>query len=568
MMTRGDAKTDILIVGGGTGGCAAAIAATSLGRKVILTEETDWIGGQLTAQCVPPDEHSWIEQFGRTSRYADYRRLVRDYYRTHYPLTPDARADRYLNPGNGLVSRLCHEFRVGLAVLEQMLAPARSAGLLEIRLERAPVAVQMAGDRVRSVTLKHLPSGASETIEADLVLDATELGDLLPLAGVEYVVGFESQRETGEPHAKEGDPEPDNVQAFSWVFAMGYDPEGEHVIEKPSQFERWKSYVPPTKPEWPFPLFTWDRALTSKSSFDSSAGHGTGAFSVEKRVLFPHEADSPQRAWFPWRRLVYPGHYPPGVMPYEIVSVIWTQNDYMGGNIIDKPEEEAARYLEESRQQSLSFLYWMQTEAPRPDGGQGYPGLFPAPEITGTEDGLAKYPYIREARRIRALLTVTENHIGADAREDRPAEPFDDSVGVGCYHIDLHYSSGGDHGIHMDCLPFQIPLRALIPVRVENLLPAGKNLGVTHLTNGSFRLHPVEWNAGEAAGLLAAYSVSKDLPPRAVAEKEELLGDFQRLCLAQGFELEWPSVTREDGWSAFDKRVVGRLPQSAIPRRK
>ena len=133
---RGDAKTDILIVGGGVGGCAAAMAATSLGKRVIITEETDWLGGQLTSQAVPPDEHSWIEQFGRTQRYADYRRLVRKYYRDNYPLTHNARRNRFLNPGNGFVSRLCHEFRVGVAVIDQMLASARSTGLLETRFKR------------------------------------------------------------------------------------------------------------------------------------------------------------------------------------------------------------------------------------------------------------------------------------------------------------------------------------------------------------------------------------------------------------------------------------------------
>ena len=57
---------DVAVVGGGTGGFAAALAACRNGMRVILTEETDWIGGQLTAQGVPPDEHPWIELFGCT----------------------------------------------------------------------------------------------------------------------------------------------------------------------------------------------------------------------------------------------------------------------------------------------------------------------------------------------------------------------------------------------------------------------------------------------------------------------------------------------------------------------
>ena len=83
-------------------------------------------------------------------------------------------------------------------------------------------------------------------------------------------------------------------------------------------------------------------------------------------------------------------------------------------------------------------------------------------------------------------------------------------MGVGSYRIDLHPSTGGNNYIDISSLPFQIPLGALIPRRVENLLPACKNLGTTHITNGCYRLHPVEWAIGEAAGALAAYCLGAE----------------------------------------------------------
>ena len=95
-----------------------------------MTEETDWIGGQLSQQGVPPDEHRWIETHGAPQSYHDYRNRVRDYYRLNYPMTDDARARVNLNPGNGTVSRLCHEPRVALAVLYDMLSPYLSNGKL------------------------------------------------------------------------------------------------------------------------------------------------------------------------------------------------------------------------------------------------------------------------------------------------------------------------------------------------------------------------------------------------------------------------------------------------------
>ena len=86
---------DILVVGGGLGGVAAALSALEHGRRVVLTEEYAWLGGQLTSQAVPLDEHSWIEQFGATARYRRLRDGIRDHYRRFYPLTESARAERH-----------------------------------------------------------------------------------------------------------------------------------------------------------------------------------------------------------------------------------------------------------------------------------------------------------------------------------------------------------------------------------------------------------------------------------------------------------------------------------------
>src|SRR5262249_45748707 len=93
-------------------------------------------------------------------------------------------------------------------------------------------------------------------------------------------------------------------------------------------------------------------------------------------------------------------------------------------------------------------------------------------------------------------------------------------------------------------LPFQIPLGALIPKRVENLLPACKNLGVTHITNGCYRLHPVEWNVGESAGALAAFCVKRKEPPRQVWKGKKLVAEVQKRRKAEGVEGEGRGVRR------------------------
>ncbi|MCC7007705.1 MAG: FAD-dependent oxidoreductase [Acidobacteria bacterium] len=525
-------RADIAIVGGGLGGCAAALAALRAGRTVILTEETDWIGGQLTQQGVPPDEHPWIETRGAPRSYRTLRAEIRDYYRRHYPLTAAARTLPDLNPGAGSVSRLCHEPRVALAVLEALLAPYTSGGRLQLLREHEPVSADVAADRVRAVAMLDLRTGRRVTIDAELFIDATELGDLLPMTGTELVTGAESRARTGEPHARDRD-DPANQQAFTCCLAMDYVAGEDHTIDRPRAYDEWKAFVPALQPPWPGRLldltYTYPR---------------TG----EPRTLgFNPEGPTPGAAVNLWtyRRIAARANFEPGAYAGDITIMNWPQNDYMRGNLIGVSDAEARRHLDAAKQLSLSVLYWLQTEAPRPDGGAGWRGLRLRADVMGTADGLAKYPYVRESRRIQAAFTVLEQHVAAPTGPNGAprAATFFDSVGVGSYAIDLHPSSGGDNYVDFPAAPFEIPLGALLPVRMDNLLPAAKNIGTTHVTNGCYRLHPVEWGIGEAAGVLAAMALERRVPPRAIRSSSTLLDDYQRQLVENGVELRWPAST-------------------------
>ncbi|MBD0382974.1 FAD-dependent oxidoreductase [Paenibacillus sp. WST5] len=514
---------DIAVIGGGTGGCAAALAAAKSGKTVIMTEETDWIGGQLTSQAVPPDEHPWIEQFGCTRTYRQFRDSVRDYYRRHFPLTAEAQSRFHLNPGNGGVSRLCHEPRAALAVLRDMLAPYVHSGRLRILTRHRAESASVDGDNVRSVMIRNLITGEISELSAAYFLDATECGDVLPLAGVEYVTGAESVSQTGEPHAVEGDPLPQDMQGFTYCFAMDYIEGENHTIERPERYDFWRQYKADF---WPDRLLSWSGVRPSTlETVSYELFEGTEKYSL-----------------FYYRRIIDSSNFQGGFYPGSITLVNWPQNDYWLGSVIDVSAEERERNLWDAKQLSLSLLYWLQTESPRPDGGTGYPGLRLRKDVVGTDDGLAMAPYIRESRRIKAEFTVLEQHVSTACRPDGKAETFDDSVGIGCYRIDLHPSTGNRHYIDISSLPFQIPLGSLIPIRMNNLLPACKNLGVTHITNGCYRLHPVEWNIGEAAGFLASRCIDRGLLPREVRNKEPELRDFQRMLMSYGIEIAWPAI--------------------------
>lgn len=532
-------ETDVLVVGGGLGGIAAALAALRLGRQVILTEESEWLGGQLTSQAVPPDENRWIEQRGATRSYRRLRHGIREYYRRHYPLSEDAQVSAKLNPGDGNVSRLCHEPRVALAVIEEMLAPFRADGQLQVLTQHEPVAAHIEGDEVREVVVRDVRDGTERGLRGRYTLDATETGELLELGGVEHVLGAESRSQTGELHALDGPAQPLDQQAISWCFAMDYHPDADFTIDRPEGYTAWSAYHANF---WPGTLLSWDDVHPR---------------TLEPRTRHLFESPSPRegraRDLWHYRRILSMGQYRPGRYTSDVTLVNWPQVDYWRGPIVGVDEATRSAHLTSARELSLSLLYWMQTEAPRHDGGSGYPGLRLRGDMVGTSHGLAMRPYIRESRRIQAELTILEEHVGVQARELAGLEPgahsYSDSVGIGSYRIDLHPSTGGELPertyVDVATYPFQIPLGALIPVQMENLLPASKNIGTTHITNGCYRLHPVEWTIGEAAGALAAHALNTSTPPRRIRGEATLLEEFQTLLVSRlGFELTWPEDIR------------------------
>lgn len=534
-MTTRELSTDILIVGAGLGGIAAAIAAADRGSRVILTEEFPWIGGQLTSQAVPPDEHPWVEEFGVTARYRQLRDGIREVYRRRYPLTDAARARPDLNPGAGWVSKLCHEPRIAVGVLEEMLSAHRSTGRVQLLERMRPVAADVQGDRIVSVTLESVNGGPAAIVAAQYVLDATETGELLPLSGAEYVTGFESRADTGEPSAPDS-AQPHNVQALSVCFAVEHV-DGDHTIERPEEYEFWRNYAPDA---WQgYRMLSWDapnpRTLEmGKREFDPNPGDDVTAVDADQS-----RSAGDSNLWI-FRRIAARDQFAPGFYASDICLVNWPTIDYFLGSVLTATRDEEREHYRRARQLSLSMLYWMQTEAPRPDGGTGFPGLRLRPDIMGSEDGLAQAPYHRESRRIQALTTVTENDVSHAIRGERGATRYKDSVGVGMYRIDLHPSTGGDTYIDVSSTPFEIPLGALIPRRMTNLLAANKNIGTTHITNGCYRLHPVEWNIGEAAGHLAAYCLATDKTPHGVHADPAARADYQRELESCGVEMHWP----------------------------
>lgn len=470
---------EILIAGAGMGGIGAALRAAERGHQVCLTEEATWIGGQATAAGVSAlDENKFIEISGGTRLYNSFRQRIRDFYiRTHKPLNPAAN----FNPGGCYVSSLCFEPKVGVQVLEEMLRPLKNIQLFRrtrvLDLERQ-------GDRITAALLWDLDRRQALKVVPQYVLDATEMGDLLPLAKTPYIVGSEPKSLTNEPHAADA-PNPACVQSFTYPFIVEHRPGENHTIPKPPDFERIRDHQPfgfvmnyPVENGWrgrfEYTMFGDDPPIPNNMS---------------------------PRPFFRWRRVfdasAFPGKHT------DMALMNWPRQDYHDESVLDRSPIDTARVLQNAKKVSMAFLYWLQND-------QKTPGLKLRVDQMGSADGLAQLPYIRESRRLVAQGVSREQDIVFSSSPRARAVPFPDSIGTGFYMVDIHPCGANEKGTMMMPKPFQIPMAALLPKDLSNFLPASKNLGVTHLTNGAYRLHPIEWSVGEAAAVIASLRLKGD----------------------------------------------------------
>ncbi|MFJ5788158.1 FAD-dependent oxidoreductase [Streptomyces hydrogenans] len=478
-------QADVAVIGSGLGAVAAALAAARAGRRVVLAARFDRLGGQATTQLVPAlDEHPHVETGGVSASYRAFRDLIR------------ARYDGVANPGGGWVSRLCCEPSAAEEAIEELLAPHMAQGRLTVLRGHVPIEARREEGRLAFVRLR-AADGTGRDLVAEVFCDATEAGDLLPLAGAPWVVGSEGRDAHGEPLALPGGPQPGAVQSCTVGFVVEHDPgaDARPVTDPaPEGYALWRDAQPFT-----LEIAGWDDR-------------------AHRYRMFEHGPDGHLPFWT-YRRLregaVLGGR--------DAALINWAGNDYADRSSIDHPQEAYAQ----AKRLSAAFLHWLRTECPRDDGsGRGYPGLTLAPQVAGTADGYAEEPYLRESRRLRADAPVRQQDLepvpGLARAANRP-----DSGGLAMYHMDLHSRIGHPASAYAPTAPFQVPLSSLIAAEPGNLLAAAKNLAATQVAASAYRVHHGEWAVGEAAGALAAQSCARSLTP------SEVVGDRRELTLLQ-----------------------------------
>lgn len=117
---------------------------------------------------------------------------------------------------------------------------------------------------------------------------------------------------------------------------------------------------------------------------------------------------------------------------------------------------------------------------------------------------------VRESRRIRGqyVLRAEDLLIG---------RKFHDCVVHNAnFSIDIHNPAGGGQAETDGCphhaQPYDIPMRALQPLDVDNLVLCGRNISGSHRAHASYRVMNIAMAVGQAAGTMAAVSIKENQP--------------------------------------------------------
>lgn len=443
-MNHRNLETDVLIAGGGASGVCAAIQAARLGAKVVLVEETPWLGGMLTAAGVSAVDGNHQMPSGI---WGEFRQRLNDYYGGAESVK------------TGWVSNTLFEPHVGNLIFQNMIQQEPN---ITVIYGFWVVEALKSKNSVEGAVFQN-EQGEKLKVQAQISIDATELGDLMALAGCDYNVGRDARDETGEPAAPESG---DNfIQDLTCVAILkDYGTAADKTIPCPPGYHA-ENYRGTCK----------------------EAGGGDDAMDCQTMLDY-------------------------GRLPNDKFMINWPNfgNDFYL-NLIEKNRDERIQLLQAARNFTLGYVYFLQTELELKNLGL-------ADDEFPTVDQLPFIPYHRESRRLKGMVRLTTNHL----EKPYDFELFKSGIAVGDYPLDHHHKRAPK--LIEEPFPqipaFNVPYGCLVPQKIDGLLVAEKSISVTHLVNGCTRLQPVVMQIGQAAGAAAVLCVKNQAQPRQVKIRE------------------------------------------------
>lgn len=570
------ANYDVIVAGAGTGGWAAAIQAARLGAKVLLVEESNWIGGQMSAAAVTSmDEQGCWDKFPVRERglYKEFHESITNYYYSH---NKDPFRAYYSWP---VQQEGGYEPKVSRAVLYAFIEDARAKGrTLDVTTDTLVTAVNKNNNRVTGVTLTRGDTKQTKNITCKVLVEATEYGDILPLAKTPYRIGSSTSerlaafspadKETyqkawrifellcaadkytfgkvtentdklaaGDKTAlanlqklivtlkKNGDTE--LAQLLTEATPATYDA----ILKSSVQFHTWLGVIR----EYPEGLPEHLRVKQPPPKYNANTYKNSKLYGrlIWGGIGKGYKGPRTYRVLLAWRGMADID----SPMTGTATETRHTQCGLNGGyqdypvniNSVENPD---ARLVAERDgiYRTLGIIYYLQNElglnwGPAEDEGYNTPynqRMMAARNLRPDLYEIAKYlpnhPYVRECRRAIGIYTLRT----ADMGRFENAKHFHNSVAMGDYFMDI------DHGKTATAIetdldperpvreggPFQIPFEAFIPKTTDGLVLAEKNISQSRIVNGATRLQPSTLLIGQAAGAIAAQAALGNTNPR------------------------------------------------------
>ena len=425
---------DIIIVGGGTSGIASAIQSSRLGSKTLLIEESNWLGGMMTSAGVSAMDGNYKMPSG-------FLKEFRDSLVSHYGHLDSLKT--------GWVSNLMFEPSIGNRILKDIAGSEKNLTILYgTTIDKV--------DKDKKFTLKTKEN--SVTYKSKILIDATELGDLIPKLNLPYFIGMDSSKRFKEDIAPEFSN--DIVQDLTYVMIL-------KDFGKPMTINQPKNY--------------------NKNEFICS--YDSGECNEQDKKLWSNE-----------KLISY------GQLPNKKYMINWpiNGNDFYVNSIEMNDEQRFINY-EKAKEKSLRFLYFIQTE-------MGFSNLSIDYDEYPSKDGLPLIPYHRESRRSIGKVTLTLNDIKSPYTQQNSL--YRTGIAVGDYPVDHHHGAYSNYSNlpKLDFYPvpsYSVPIGSLVPENIDNFIVIEKSISVSNLVNGTSRLQPVVMQIGQASGVLASLAILK-----------------------------------------------------------
>ncbi|MEM3404538.1 MAG: FAD-dependent oxidoreductase [Nitrososphaeria archaeon] len=425
-------KTDVVVVGGGPAGIAAALSSARNGAKTILVERYGFLGGMATAGLVGPFMTSYSLDGKEQIIKGIFEELVTRMEKQNGAIHP-SKVSSGTPYSAFLVYAHNHVTPFESEVLKVVAFEMMEEAGVKLMLHTYFVDVITEGSEVKKVIVVN--KSGLQAIEAKVVVDCTGDADVAWASGVPCKKGRD----------KDGLMQP--VSMFFRIRNVDTEKQKEYIAKHPGE-RPFSEIVAKAKEKGRFPLAR-DAVLT---------------FATPKKG----EA---------------------------LVNV--SRLHKINGTIAD----DLTKAEIEGRKQVMFLLKFFRENIP---GLENAELVEVAPQIG-----------IRETRHIIGEYVMTQEDV-LESKE------FDDVIGLNSFAIDIHDPDGprGRFEGPRNNKYYEIPYRILVPLKVDNLLVAGRPVSATHEAAGSLRVMPPAFVTGEAAGAAAALAIKNNTIPRRLDYKK------------------------------------------------